>query len=173
MARITLESLAGIKTLFMQPETLGLWGIPYEMRPGQSPGDIWRAQRDYVPPRTGWYGSKQVGLDDWIWLGCPGWYGTMPRVEQVLAIDFSARCWSVHALPQGPNEWTDLREYCLPDSSPSWWGFGEETWEAFVAAHLGDGSYMGRLDTPEWAAFDKGRFGGASERAVASALGGR
>jgi hypothetical protein len=44
-----------------------LYGIPYDMRPGQQPSDLERAQREYVAPPPGTYGSKRIDLD-WVYL---------------------------------------------------------------------------------------------------------
>jgi len=94
-----------IKILFMAPDTLTLWGIPYEMRPGQQPGDLFRARRDHVPPEPGYYGSKRVDLSDWIYLGEPGWFGSTKGLAETKA--FLANI-PMEAKPQGPFEWTRL-----------------------------------------------------------------
>ena len=44
---------------------LSLWGVPYNLRPGQSPRHIQDA------------GNAR----DWIWLGSPGWFGGMTIAE--------------------------------------------------------------------------------------------
>lgn len=88
---------------------MSLWGIPYDMRPGQQPGDLRRAHRDYVPPPPGWYGSKQIDLSDWVWLGSPGWYGSMSREEQAEVKAFLDRL-PKDAIPAWPEEWTKLSE---------------------------------------------------------------
>jgi hypothetical protein len=68
---------------------LQLWGIPYLLRPGQSPRDIQRAHEEYVPPRYGHHGGRRsVGTGDWIWLGTPGWYGSYSDADVVLIKTF-------------------------------------------------------------------------------------
>jgi hypothetical protein len=101
-----MSDLSTIRVLWRQPDTLALWGIPYEMRPGQSPRDLWRARDAYVAPRPGHYGSKRVNLDDWIWLGQPGWFGSMSteRVTEVKAFIARHRA----DVPGNPYEWTTL-----------------------------------------------------------------
>jgi hypothetical protein len=76
------------------------------MRPGQQPGDLWRAHRDYVPPQYGHYGSKQVSIADWVYLGSPGWYAGLSegRIEEIKA--FLATCGDL--VPEGPYEWSTL-----------------------------------------------------------------
>jgi hypothetical protein len=98
--------LASIKILFRRDESLTLYGIPYNMRPGQQPGDLWRAWRDYVPPQPGHYGSKNIDLSDWIYLGEPGWFDITDR-EEIDAI----KAWlaiHVNDVPDGPFEWTTI-----------------------------------------------------------------
>ena len=102
-----------IKVLFRDPDTFALWGIPYEMRPGQQPGDLWRARRDYTPPPPGHYGSKQIDLSDWIWLGTPGWWGSMSKAGQVEAQAFITRAQEADAIPMGPYEWVSLSAFPL------------------------------------------------------------
>lgn len=88
--RATSENLARVRVLFRQSDLMSLWGIPYEMRPGgQQPRDIderWR--------------------DDWIWLGQPGWFGSMSADEIATTKEFLAK--HTDEIPRGPNEWTTL-----------------------------------------------------------------
>jgi hypothetical protein len=84
-----------ILVLFREPDTMALYGIPYRMREGQQPGDLWRR-----------YGTPRAALSDWVWLGSPGWWGSITpadreRIETWLE--------DIRLLvPQGPYEWTDL-----------------------------------------------------------------
>lgn len=100
------EKLASIKVLWRQPDLLTLWGVPYLMRPGQQPYDLWKARRDYVEPLPGWYGSKRINLDDWIHLGEPGWWGTTPPEDIKLTETFLAK--HKGNIPHNPCEWTVL-----------------------------------------------------------------
>lgn len=102
--------LSSIKVLFMAPDTLTLWGIPYEMRPGQQPGDLFRAHRDYVPPKPGHYGSKRIDLSDWVYLGEPGWFGSMSAERRAEVEAFLASI-PKDAKPHGPYEWTRLADF--------------------------------------------------------------
>ncbi len=99
-----IEKLKSIVVLWRQPDLLTLWGIPYDMRPGQQPYDLWKAWRDYVPPLPGWYGSKRICLDDWVYLGEPGWWGTLTREDQKLIEEFLAK--HKDDIPHGPCEWS-------------------------------------------------------------------
>ena len=79
--------LESIRVLFRDADSLDLWGIPYDMRPGQGPKDIARAFRE-----------------DWIWLGTPGWYYDMPKARQEEVRAFLAK--HAASVPMGPYEWS-------------------------------------------------------------------
>ena len=99
--------LSKIRVLYRDGNgSMGLWGIPYDMRPGQSPRDLRRAHESYSPPRPGSYGAKQVDLSDWVWLGSPGWYGSMTADE--IAEVKRYLTWFRDAVPNGPNEFSEL-----------------------------------------------------------------
>ena len=105
--KIDQAKLDKIVILFRQPDTLSLWGIPYMMREGgQQPGDLWRARRDYVAPKPGWYGSKQIDLSDWVWLGQPGWWYDLSHADQELIKAFLAK--HTGNIPGNPYEWSVL-----------------------------------------------------------------
>lgn len=87
---ITQAALDTIRVLYTAPETLSLYGIPYQMRPGQAPRDI----------GVGW-------RSDWIWLGSPGWFGSMTVDEIALVKAFLHRV--AIDIPQNPHEWTKIR----------------------------------------------------------------
>jgi hypothetical protein len=88
---ITQKDLDSIKVLFRRDDSLELFGVPYNMRPGQSPRDIFRA------------GNTR---GKWIWLGSPGWWGSMTKGEQALVKAFLAK--HKADVPDGPNEWSTL-----------------------------------------------------------------
>jgi hypothetical protein len=104
--------LSSIRVLFRAPDALTLWGIPYEMRPGQSPRDLWRAYHEWTPPRPGWYGSNRPNLG-WIYLGEPGWYGsTSPaRVAEIKAFLTTHK----EDIPDNPYEWSTLSSPKRPE----------------------------------------------------------
>ena len=99
------RKLRSIRVLFRAPDTLALYGIPYDMREGQSPGDLWRGRRQpIVYDQT--YGRTEAApgpREDWIWLGTPGWWGTMPKQEQKAVEAFLAE--HKDSIPGGPYEW--------------------------------------------------------------------
>ena len=99
------EKLKAIRVLWRQPDTLALWGIPYEMRPGQEPINLWRARQEYVAPRPGHYGAKQIELN-WVWLGSPGWWGSLSTDERREVETFLAK--HKDYIPKGPGEWDVL-----------------------------------------------------------------
>jgi hypothetical protein len=107
-------NLDSIKVLFRAPDTLALYGVPYRMRPGQQPGDLWRAHRDYpvIPGSLGpaypGYGSRQIDLSDWIWLGQPGSWGSITSADQEAITAWLDSLGPV--VPEGPYEWSDLTE---------------------------------------------------------------
>jgi len=100
------DKLKTIKVLFRTPDSFTLWGIPYDMCEGQQPRDLWKAHRDYVPPCPGWYGSKQIDLSDWVYLGEPGWFGSMTEAEVTAVKDFLTA--HKDEVPGNPYEWCRL-----------------------------------------------------------------
>ncbi len=91
---ITAEGLSQIRVLF-RAGNLSLYGIPDQMRPGQQPRDLWRANQA---------GHRTDGpRDDWLWLGSPGWWGRLAEEEQALV-----RAWLDERkdhIPHGCWEW--------------------------------------------------------------------
>lgn len=53
-----VNKLQTVRVLWCEPETLRLWGIPYDLRPGQQPRDLWRES-------AAWRGGARA---DWIQL---------------------------------------------------------------------------------------------------------
>lgn len=80
-----------IKVLYREPRTMALWGIPYEMRPGQQPRDLANH------PRRGW-----------VYLGSPGWRGSMPRGRQEKVKSWIGKLGNI--VPSGPNEWSRVAD---------------------------------------------------------------
>ena len=79
------DRLATIRVLYRAPDTLSLWGIPYGMRPGQQPRDL-----------------QRVGnTNGWIWLGCPGWWYSIPKADQ----DAITQWLAARDVPAWPCEW--------------------------------------------------------------------
>lgn len=101
-------NLDSIKVLWLQPDTLALWGIPYEMRAdcGQQPYDLWKAHCDFVEPRPGHYGSERIKLDDWVYLGSPGWWSGENLDDRAAALAFLETF--KDQVPRHPCEWTTL-----------------------------------------------------------------
>lgn len=105
-----------VKVLFRRDDSLCLYGIPYEMKPGQQPGDIWRSIRDapYRSPADCWragapYSQPTLPPEGWIWLGSPGWWGTMAREEREEIERFLAEVKdSGGIIPDGPFEWSPV-----------------------------------------------------------------
>lgn len=64
-----------------------LWGIPYDLRSQQSPRDLERA------------GNTQ----GWIWLGSPGWWGSMSKDDQHSCQSFLTQ--HTEIIPGNPYEW--------------------------------------------------------------------
>ena len=55
-----------IKILYRENGTLGLWGIPYDMRPGQSPGDLKAAGNDKAWIYLGVYPEADLRYKAWV-----------------------------------------------------------------------------------------------------------
>lgn len=107
-----------VVNLFRRDDSMCLYGIPYDMKPGQQPGDIWRAIRDapYRSPANCWrmglpYQALTLPPDGWIWLGSPSWWGSMSKEEREEAQRFLADLerMSPGIVPQGPFEWVALK----------------------------------------------------------------
>ena len=125
--------LSKIKVLWREPDVMSLWGIPYEMRQGQSPRDLYLAEWPTKRPWTEHYGrgqpeklSRQVP-SGWIWLGTPGWWGSLSSEDQAAIQAFLAGI-PKDMIPSGPGEWVSLGEISrsnprtlLPRSTRGWW----------------------------------------------------
>lgn len=101
----SVESLAGVKVVFMAPDTLTLYGIPYQMRAdvGQSPRHLW---------------DPVLGVrSEWVYLGEPGWFGHMSHEQVALAQRFIDWLRQHGALPGNPYEWSDVTD--LPQFTTS------------------------------------------------------
>ena len=57
--------LDSVQILFRQNDTMSLWGLPHGLRPGQSPRDL----------------QEVNNTKGWIWLGTPGWWGSISRSD--------------------------------------------------------------------------------------------
>ncbi len=100
------QDLERVVVLYRQSDTMSLWGIPYAMRPGQSSRDLARSDAR-EPVRPGHYGTPPSNyMAAWIWLGSPGWYGTMDPecIAKVKAFCEKHK----DSIPQSPEEWSTL-----------------------------------------------------------------
>lgn len=84
-----MKDLWTIVILYRQPDTMSLYGIPYGMRAdvGQQPRDLDRPER----------------RDGWIWLGTPGWWGSMSPGRQRAVQAYLEPLQGI--IPTGPAEW--------------------------------------------------------------------
>lgn len=89
-----MRDLNTIRVLYRQPDTMALYGIPYEMR-----RDVRQEPRHLIAGN----GGSIPG--DWIWLGSPGWYGSM-TADEVAAV----KLWLlvIGETPDWPGEWLEL-----------------------------------------------------------------
>lgn len=71
------KKLSGIRVLWRAPNTLDLWGLPYDLRPGQTPYDLFKASKILHPTR-----GFLTSIADWVWLGQPGWWGHYDQNQQ-------------------------------------------------------------------------------------------
>lgn len=103
-------NLNTIRVLWRQPDLMALWGIPYAMRPGQSPRDLWIGR--LVPDRTfvgyGKHVYRPGPREGWIWLGQPGWWGNLSSEAQAAIVAFLEPLRKADLVPTGPGEWQDV-----------------------------------------------------------------
>jgi len=88
-----------IQVLWRQPDTMALYGIPYDMRPGQAPRDLLAKNPD---GSTNW----SLAPPSWVFLGAPGWWGNMSADRQAdvqTFLNLVSDC-----VPQGPGEWARI-----------------------------------------------------------------
>lgn len=100
-------TLSKIKVLWRQPDTLTLWGLPYDLREGQSPKDLWESKFSVACLEE--WGPRAPGPHPgWAYLGSPGWFGGMDaaRIEEVK--QFLAALAETDDIPQGPCEFQRL-----------------------------------------------------------------
>jgi hypothetical protein len=69
-----MRKLETIRVLY-RDLNLSLWGLPYNLRPGQAPRNLQDA-------------GNTAG---WIWLGSPGWFGGMTIAEMDEVREYLAR----------------------------------------------------------------------------------
>lgn len=111
----SMTALAEIRVIWRQPDTMALWGIPYEMRPGQAPRDLYNGRRVNTSiPSCGIYRSESSpGVrEDWIYLGSPGWWGSMTKEDQAAVTSWLDLVTGgrPRQLPQEPSEWIRVAE---------------------------------------------------------------
>jgi len=105
--------LASIRVLWRRPDSMELWGIPYPMRPGRSPRDLWESTwiPDTCKTAAGYLGrflTVPGPRDGWIWLGCPGWWGHLPEEHQAAIQTYLKPLKAQGLVPGGPGEWVEL-----------------------------------------------------------------
>jgi hypothetical protein len=108
---ITKADLDEIVVLWRKSDCLSLYGIPYAMREscGQTPRHLWDAQNaDYR--RSPMDTTKRVDLSDWIWLGSPGWWGSMLPEERTAVEVWLAPLYTFGLVPGNAYEFVDLRK---------------------------------------------------------------
>jgi hypothetical protein len=97
------KKLAGIRVLWRAPDTLTLWGLPYELRPGQTPYDLFKASKIPHPER-----GFLTSIADWVWLGQPGWWGHLDKPHQKMVEKFLEK--HRDNIPRNPPEFCTLPE---------------------------------------------------------------
>lgn len=85
--------------LFLAPNG-ALYGITRPLRPGQAPGDLWRAHHEHVSPPYGVYTAKQADLSDWVYLA-----------PNDVAMEAIRTRYGSEAFPASPGEWTVLADF--------------------------------------------------------------
>ena len=107
----TKADLDRIVVLWRKPDCLSLYGIPYAMREGcgQTPKHLWDA-RDADYRRSPLDTTRRVTLDDWIWLGSPGWWGSMLPEERTAVEVWLAPLYTLDLVPRNVCDFIDLRK---------------------------------------------------------------
>lgn len=82
-------NLSNIRVLY-RDVNCQLYGLPYDLRPGQSPRDLQRA-------------GKTQG---WIWLGGGGWWGNMSEEDQRACQAFLSQ--HADVVPRNPYEYSTV-----------------------------------------------------------------
>ena len=95
--QVSSRDLAKVKTLYRHADTLALYAIPYDMRPGQSPRDLWYSTA---------FGRQPGQWPEWLYLGSPGWWGHLDADSQRTITAWLSALGN--RVPEGPYEWTVL-----------------------------------------------------------------
>lgn len=93
--KITREVLDSIQVLYRDPDRGSLYGIPYEMREGQSPTDLWRGRTRqdplHMPPTYLGYTIPDPGpREGWVWLPHTSYRAHLSEEEKCLLEEFMA-----------------------------------------------------------------------------------
>lgn len=112
---ITKVDLDKIVVLWCKPDCLSLYGIPYAMREGcgQTPKHLWDARSSFYekPIANRAYARRNpTNLDDWIWLGQCGWWGSLLPEERSAIEVWLSPLEMLGLVPKGPCEFVDLRK---------------------------------------------------------------
>ena len=112
---ITKADLDKIVVIWRQPDTLALWGVPYAMRDdcGQTPKHLWDARKSFYekPISNRVYARKNpTNLDDWIWLGQPGWWGSLLPEERTAIEVWLAPLATLDLIPRDVCAFVDLQK---------------------------------------------------------------
>jgi len=100
-------TLDTIQVLFRSPSFGHLYGIPYAMRPGQGPADLWNSRR--LQRYNGRTTPNPGPGEDWVWLGAGDWYGTMAAEDVAAVKEFLAEVGSW--VPETPGEWATREDW--------------------------------------------------------------
>lgn len=113
--------------LWRQPDTLTLWGIHHDMRPGQEPADLFAA-RPF--PRPGWFGApgRSAGPRE-------GWR-IISAGEAAIYGD---------AVPLAPGEWSRLADFLCYSCGE----IGEEHGTGCSEAPLARAGEVLKIDRPD------------------------
>lgn len=112
---ISKADLDKIVVLWRQPDLSALWGIPYAMRMecGQTPKHLWDAHKSFYDKPIGnrvYARRNPIDLSDWIWLGQPGWWGSLLPEERATIEVWLSPLEMFGLVPKGPCEFVDLRK---------------------------------------------------------------
>lgn len=115
VVKITKELMDSIQVLYRDPILGNLWGIPYNMREGQEPTNIWngKTMQDpmHPPPVYRGYTVPDPGpQEDWVYLA-DAFVEVLSPEERKIIEEFFAPIEEKGWMPKGFREWVTRKDW--------------------------------------------------------------